>query len=66
MASSLESWTAQEKEAWNSVKLAAHSCLELPELHHMEREELCHAFHQIQNYLLGRPLLRALYDEDEV
>ncbi len=46
--------------AWIKTAEAATACLALGELHQMEREEVCHSFHQIQNYLLGRVGMRVL------
>jgi hypothetical protein len=48
-----------ENEAWNAVAYAASVCLHLEPTHPMEKEELAHAFHIIQNYLLARPTYKA-------
>ncbi len=52
--------TGEEIVAWKAVADAAKRCLELPELHGMERHELCHYFHLIQDWILSRAGLRAL------
>lgn len=55
--------TFDEREAWELVRDAATACLRLPEQHPMERDEVCHAFHQIQNYLMARPGMRGMHAE---
>lgn len=63
--------TEKEAESWALVGTAAGSCLKMDKenkLHPMDQEELCHAFHAIQNLLLGRPVLRELqeiWEEDD-
>lgn len=51
-------FTPGERKAWMSVGRAACLLLALPEQHPMERHEVCHAIHQLQNYLLARIGLR--------
>ena len=52
--------TEQEIEAFEALATAAILILALPELHTMEREEVCHDIHKIQMRLLARPGLRAI------
>jgi hypothetical protein len=52
--------TAAEIDAWYVLADAAGRMLRLPVLHSMEREEVCHDFHKLQNRLLARPGLRAV------
>ncbi len=53
-------FTDEEIDAWKAVAEAANKCLALPKLHGMERHELCHYFHLIQDQILARLGLRAL------
>ena len=56
-------WTTAEAEVWEAVRLAAAKYLALTEAepaHGMEREEICHAFHDIQCRLAIRPQIRRL------
>jgi hypothetical protein len=55
--------TGDEIVAWKAVADAANRCLGLPFLHGMERHELCHYFHLIQDSILARAGLRALEHE---
>jgi hypothetical protein len=50
----------EEVTAFNLSVDAANAVLALPDLHPMDREEYCHAFHVIQNKLLSRPLMRVV------
>lgn len=55
--------TPAEADVWDKVATAAGSYLRLTESepqHHMEREEICHAFHVVQGWLASRPFLRAV------
>ncbi len=52
--------TPAEMHAFFTLAGAATEVLALPTLHPMEREEVCHAFHALQNYVLARPGVRAL------
>lgn len=57
--------TPAEARVWDLVSRAAGSYLRLTEDepgHGMEREEVCHAFHVVQGWLLGRPTIRAIED----
>lgn len=54
--------TDLERAAWEAVREAATAVLALPEEHPMERDEACHAFHQIQHYLMARPVLRGMWN----
>ena len=54
----LDVMNQDERRAWEYVAIAASMVLKLEEQHPMEREEACHAFHQIQNYLMARPGIR--------
>lgn len=56
--------TADEQVAFVSVTEAASHVLDLPEQHPMERHEVCHAFHALQNYILARPALRSMEEEE--
>lgn len=59
-------FTPAEAEVWEKVRVAAHSYLKLTDNepdHPMEREEICHAFHDIQARLAMRPTLRAINKE---
>jgi hypothetical protein len=53
-----------EVAAFNLSVDAANAVLALPDLHPMDREEYCHAFHVIQNKLLSRPLVRVVRDPE--
>lgn len=44
----------EEFEAWETLAEALGMILRLPTQHPMEKEEVAHAGHQLQNYLLGR------------
>ena len=58
--------TDLEAEAWWIVRDAARACLQLTDDepgHLMEREEFCHAFHQIQGLLALRPTMRAMIED---
>jgi hypothetical protein len=52
--------TLDEIDAYHHLALSAGRILALPTLHPMEREEVCHDIHVLQNRLLARPGLRAL------
>lgn len=52
--------TEDEIEAFQLSTDLANKMLELPMLHPMEREEVCHDVHKIQMRILARPGLRAL------
>lgn len=52
--------TLEEIDAFNHLARSANRILALPELHPMERQEVCHEIHVVQNRLLARPGLRAL------
>lgn len=59
--------TPAEARVWDLVSRAAGLYLRLTENepgHGMEREEVCHAFHVVQGWLLGRPTTRAIEDAD--
>lgn len=53
--------TPAEAEVWELIGKAAAAYLKLTETeaaHPMEREEICHSFHDIQARLASRPFLR--------
>lgn len=52
--------TEAEVHAFFTLASAASEVLDLPDLHPMDREEYCHAFHVLQDKLLARPGLRAI------
>lgn len=49
-----------ELEIWNALAGIAGKFLQLPELHPMERHEVSHEFHALQNRLLARVGLRVV------
>lgn len=60
-------FTTDEFAVWEKVREAATLYLALTESdpqHPMEREEICHAFHDIQARLALRPTMRALTGVD--
>jgi hypothetical protein len=57
--------TEEEVAAFNLTCDAANAVLALPDLHPMDREEYCHAFHVIQNKVLSRPLVRVVRASEE-
>ncbi len=59
-------FTEAESDVWEKVRVAASAYLRLTENepdHPMEREEICHAFHDIQARLAMRPTLRAINED---
>lgn len=50
----------EEIEAYKHLAESANMILALPNLHPMEREEICHDFHSLQYRLLARSNMRAL------
>jgi hypothetical protein len=56
-------FTPAEADAFELVRVAASACLRLTENephHGLEREEMCHGFHVVQNWLASRPTMRRL------
>lgn len=51
--------TDAELDIWAALAEVAGRMLQLPVLHPMEREEICHDMHKLQLRMLARPGLRA-------